>query len=479
MFTRRLFLGVLVWASMAAPLPAQRPPEGLPAPRPVPSVPAGGKNAAPSLTLADLEQIALERNPTIAQTEALIRQEQGLMQQVGLYPNPTFGYVRTDSDAPGQTKSQGVFVGQEVVTGGKLRLNRAIENQEVLAHVWQLRAQRERVLNDVRIRYYDALGAQQAVRTTAQLLDLAEESVKSARELLKGKLVSRVDVLQAEIQAQAVRASLQTAQLRARGAWQQLAAAAGQPNLPCAPLAGNLEENLPELDYHTSLERLLTESPLLAQQQAFIRSARYGVERARAEPIPNLTVQVVAERDYIQNNTSVNTFLAIPLPIFNRNQGNIFNAQGRLAQQATEYERLQLALTDQLASTFQQYAIARTQVKQVRDEILPRARENLDLTRRAYRAGQFGILNLISAQQTYAQANLAYIDALTELHKRGIEISGLLLTGGLNPSEIGTALQAQAAGAAAGARNVLLQQLQQQGPATRGLLPGALQAGGP
>jgi cobalt-zinc-cadmium efflux system outer membrane protein len=189
----------------------------------------------------------------------------------------------------------------------------------------------------------------------------------------------------------------------------------------------------------------------------------------------------VIQRDYIRDFNQVSTLVAAPIPLFNRNRGNIINAEGLLRQQQHEYRRTELALADQLANSFQQYLSARNQVDHLR-EILPRTQENLNLTTEAFRQGQtgFGFMRVLDAEQTFYQTKTSYIDALTSLHKLAIEISGLELTGGLNPTEVGTALQT-AVGPETGVRNVLLQQAQQQNAGTLETLPGSIQStiGGP
>jgi cobalt-zinc-cadmium efflux system outer membrane protein len=135
-----------------------------------------------------------------------------------------------------------------------------------------------------------------------------------------------------------------------------------------------------------------------------------------------------------------------------------------------------LALADQLASSFQQYLSARNQVDHLR-EILPRTQENLKLTKEAFEGGQagFDFLRVRDAEQTYYQTKTSYIDALTLLRKAAIEISGLELTGGLNPTEIGTALQATP-GVPTGLGGVLLQYSRQQSAGVGRTLPGAIQS---
>jgi cobalt-zinc-cadmium efflux system outer membrane protein len=446
--------------------------------QPAPPAMAAAPTAPAPLTLADLEQLALAHNPTIAQARAGVAEQRGLYRQAGLYPNPTVGYVRTDADQTGQSQTQGAFLGQEFVTGGKLRLAQAAGRKDVELGRWQLEAQRGRVVNDLRVRFYEALGAQEAVRAALDLKRLAEEGVRATSQLVQAKQAARPDLLQAELQLSAVRTSLSDARFRLQAARRQLATIVGA-DLPPAPLAGGLEDGLPRLDWQASLQQLLAASPLLLAQQAEVEAARYEVRLAQAQAIPNVTAQVVIERDHVMKYTQASTLVALPLPIFNRNQGNVLAAKARLQQQLREYERIRLALTDQLAQSFRQYQTLAAQADRLRGEILPKAQENLSLTTTGYKAGQFDILRVLGARQSYFQARMAYLDAQTELHKVTTEISGLLLTGGLNPTAAGTALQGMPGATGTGTRSVLLQQLQEQKSATGRLLPGAVQAGGP
>src|SRR5207253_8221269 len=53
---------------------------------------AASEPTAKLLTLADLQQTAIQNNPTLAQAEALIRSARGRAKQAGLMPNPVIGY---------------------------------------------------------------------------------------------------------------------------------------------------------------------------------------------------------------------------------------------------------------------------------------------------------------------------------------------------------------------------------------------------
>jgi cobalt-zinc-cadmium efflux system outer membrane protein len=100
------------------------------------------------------------------------------------------------------------------------------------------------------------------------------------------------------------------------------------------------------------------------------------------------------------------------------------------------------------------------QARRFQETILPDAEESLSLTEAGFRAGEVGFLQLLTARQTYIEAQLTYIESLTELHKVNAEIEGFQLTGGLNPASIGAAIQSTG-GNGAGRQRALLNQVQQ------------------
>jgi len=436
----------------------------------VPPGPAAGK---PVWTLSALQDLALVSNPTLTQAAAGTDMARGIRQQVGLYPNPQAGYLRKDSDVSGTSRSAGVFLGQEIVTAGKLKKAVAAESWEVEQHNWSYSAQTMRVITDVQLRYLDVLAAQENLRLMAELVRIAERGLQVTQQLFDHKQVPKSDLLQARIQWRTVQLSEREAQARYDAAWKHLSAVVGCP-LETATVVGRLDVALPELDFDTSFQRLITESPLIqaAKARAMHMQGTYQVEQANA--LPNANVQVVAERDQIGKFTTVSTLVSMPVPVINRNQGNIFRAAAETREATAEVQRTELALRDQLAETFWRYTTAKASAEQIHTSILPDAEESLTITITAYRAGEANFLSVLTAQRTLFESRVAYADALAEAHRAHAEIDGLLLTGALNPAELGTALQAQPGQSQ---RRAILQQL--ESGSNKNLLPAAIQASGP
>ncbi len=399
------------------------------------AVPLGREAKGESWTLSDLQSIALANHPGLAREAARVDAARGAWVQQGLYPNPTFGYAASEVGNDGKGGQQGMYFGQEIVRGGKLSLDRAVAAQrvrEAQQHYW---AERRRVENDVRIGFFDALVAQRAVELTAELVGIGERGLQAADALLKAQEVSRVDLLQARVELNNARIAAANAQNRLAAAWRRLTAVAGAPELAPAPLVGNLMVDQERLEWETSLARVLGQSPELGAARAALDRAGWSVRRAQAEPIPNVDFQSMFQHDNATTSDIVGVQITVPVPVVNKNQGGIRQAQADLRAARADVARLQLDLQQRLASAFERYANARQQAERYEREILPDARASLDLVTSGYRQGEFNYVTLLTAQRTFSQTNLAYLSSLDELWQSSILIDGLLLSGSLGGAE--------------------------------------------
>lgn len=384
------------------------------------------------LTLADLEQLALQWNPALQQSAWVVEKARGIQKQVGLYPNPQISYSGQEIGTDGTAGQQGGQLSQTIVTGDKLKLNRAVAAQDVQQLSWEYEAQRYRVLNAVRLSFFAVLGAQRRLEIARELERVAQSGVETAESLFEAKEAARPDVLQAEIQLNEVRIMLQTAEAEYEAAWQSLAALIGRPDVTQAALQGTLEGETARLEWEPLYQQILAASPELHAARARVERARIQIRRQETQPVPNLLTQVGVAHDNSSGDNIASAQIGLYLPIFNRNQGAIQAAFAEYQQALRNVERLQLSLRVRLAEALRADRTARVQVERYRGEILPRARETLDLIEQGYKLGEFDFLRVLTARRTYFDTNLAYVRALTDLRRAEVVISGLLLTDGLS-----------------------------------------------
>lgn len=384
-----------------------------------------------ALELAEFEAWGYGNNPAIAKAAAQVRSAQGNWLQVGLPPNPTAGYSSSEVGQDGRAGQQGAYVGQEVVTAGKLRRNRAIAIQEVRQAEQNLATARLRVQTDVRAAFYEALYAQKKVELADSLLRITSEAAKSAQSLLDAQEGSRYELLQARVEANSVRLLLETARNDHLAAWQRLSAVAGVYGMRLAPLSGSLNSGRELIQYDPTLQSLLAGSPELGFAAVSVQRARAAVARARVEPIPNLDLQAGAQHDNASGYDIANIQFSVPIPLLNRNQGGIQRAIGELNAAQGEAQRVRLDLEQRFADAYRRYANAQRRVETYAKQILPDAKQALEIVAAGYREGEFNYLAYLTAQRSFVQTNLAYLDAGRDLQQATAELDGMLLSGSL------------------------------------------------
>jgi cobalt-zinc-cadmium efflux system outer membrane protein len=248
--------------------------------RHVPTIAAGStsEEIPAGLSLESLEQIALERNPTLVQAGAQVRISRGKAIQAGLYPNPQIGYAGEQIGIAGTAgELQGMFIEQEIVTGHKLQLSRAKFMQEAREAELQVMAQQYRVLHSVRVAYYNALAQQQRLDVRRELRGNSDEAAKTVKELVNVGQANQSDVLQAEVAAQRAKVNLQMSESRYRSSWEELTAVIGMPDMPPTHLEGKLDfQNGKPLDRDATLADLLACSPELLVARAEVARGPIG-----------------------------------------------------------------------------------------------------------------------------------------------------------------------------------------------------------
>jgi outer membrane protein, heavy metal efflux system len=387
------------------------------------------------LSLAQLEELALQRNPTLALASRRIEALQGAYLQAGLYPNPTIGYQGDEIGDEGRAGQQGIMVAQRIVTAGKLGWNRAVVSQEIAAAQQRWQMQRYRVISDVRVAAHEVIAAQRTVELSERLVQLGADFQLTAQRLFEAREVSRLDVLQASIEANAAKLRLQRARQTLEGQWQQLAAQAGAADLPLTPIEDDWDQYDPApLAWDETLQRLLQESPEWFQAAVEIERARAEWARQCAASRPDVDLVGSVSYNDGSRDTIAGVGVSIPLQLFDRNQGNIVRARAELSAAHEELQRVELMLHRRLAAVFQEYENAWATVSRYREEILPAAGEALALVGQGYQQGEVGYLELLTVQRTFFQTNLDFVEAFRDFQVSRTQIDNLLLSNALEES---------------------------------------------
>src|SRR5712671_2348449 len=397
-----------------------------------------------TITLEELQQMALQKNPTFGQSAANIQAAQGRKKQSGLYPNPIVGYqgeqIRGGSFHGGE---QGFFVQQDIVMGGKLGLNRKIFDQELKQAETEADEQKLRVTTNVRMSYIQALAAQQTLELRHNLSKLADDAVETARQLANVGQADAPDVLESEVEAQQAQLAVTMAEQNQQRVWKALAAVVGNPRLLLMKLEGKLED-IPPVNADELVEKLVDESPAVRIAEIGVKRAEAALARTKREPIPDLQL-----RGGLQHNGELLSSgrpvglqgfadVGVRIPIFNRNQGNIATANADAERAKREVERVKLVLRERAASVVQNYTFSQTAVDRYKNQMIPRAQKAYEMYTKKYQEMAAAYPQVLIAQRTLIQLKVSYVTALESFATSSLSLQSYLLTDGLeSPAQPG------------------------------------------
>lgn len=398
----------------------------------LPDEPEPATDGEPAWSLVQLQQLAVDNSPVIRQAAAEVEDARGAAVQAGAYPNPTIGYQADSINTADTAGYHGGFISQTFVTADKLSLAQCAALMRMRAAEFALRRARIRLASEVRRGYFDVLIAQERVRFTRAIAQLTHETYQAHIELVEGQQAALYEPLQLRVQAVQSRNAVLRAENDRVAAWKSLAATLGTPELPVHAVVGSVDLPVPRLAYDAALSYILTNHSDLAEARAQIDRAGFELRLQRVTPIPNIEVTSVVQHDDTSplNDMAYNLQVGVPIPLFNKNRGNIISAEAQLIGARQDWENTRNRLVGELAETFNRYQSNAAIAESYRRDIL---RDQVQSYRGVYTRFRAtgddeggGFAQLIVAQQTLGQVVNEYLDVLRDQWRAVVDLAEIL-----------------------------------------------------
>jgi cobalt-zinc-cadmium efflux system outer membrane protein len=376
--------------------------------------PAGPGPEGRPMTLADLQRLAAVYSPAIKSAQAAVEAVKGAVKQAGAYPNPIF-FFEQDTVGTGPGGYEGFGVHQTVKTANKLKLQQAAAMMDLLNAQLALKRAYTDLAHEVRSNYFAVLVAREGVKINEALYEFANNIYRVQVDLVEGGPAAPYEALQLRPLAIQARFNLVQAQNQYLASWRQLAASLGLRDMPLTELVGRVDMPVPVFEYDAVLARVLANHTDVLSAINSIQKARFTLELAKVTPVPDVDLNILAQKDYTAPpNLIVHSLqVSVPVPVFDQNLGGIKQAEGMLSQALAGPEQTRNTLTNNFADAYNRYVTNRENV----EVSLQQIRDQLPAYRSLYarRQGDFtsvGFGDLVTAQQTLASYIAAYVAAL-------------------------------------------------------------------
>ncbi len=381
---------------------------------------AVGSGTAPlaSLSLAQALATADADHPELAEFRAYVQAAEGQGDQAGLFPNPTL--VLRMENAPwseGSTRNEAEYVAGltlQLPLSGRLGASEDVAARQLDQRLAELAAQRREVHGRVRGAFATALSLERAAAIQDQARALAGRAVELLEARVEAGDAVPADLARVQIEATRARLEQQRVESLRQRALLGLAAALGDPSRQIGSLAGGLEAAL-ELPTLEALSERLASNPKLAAAEAEVALGEARVELARAQRVPDVSLDLFYRRLEEEEAHAFDLGFALPLPLINRNQGNVRSALAQRLAAEAHVQATRNELLRDLRATHARLAYLLQATQVMREELLRRADTVLASVEARFQAGDASLVEVLPVRRDWTRVQLGYLSALREV----------------------------------------------------------------
>jgi len=391
---------------------------------------SGSEGAVDMLTLEQAISLALKKSPELEVSSQEMNAVEARILQAGLFPNPEIEVEVENFGGSGgfngfDSSETTVQLSQLIELAGKRSKRRNVASLEHDLAGWDYRARRADVVAEVSKAFVHVLAAQERLSLTQELVRLAREALDTVSERVRAGKVSPVEETRARVTLTTAVIEFERARRILDASRKRLAATWGSTEPSFERVVGQLDVIRP-VPSPEELESLISGNPEIARWAVAMEHRRAAMALEYANRVPDVALSIGVRRLMESNDNLLVFGVSIPLPVFNRNQGGVLEAQSRLVQAEKERTAARLRVLSALAGAYQELSVSFMEAVALKRDVLPGAMSAFEAAREGYRQGKFDYLVMLDAQRTLFEVRGKYIDALASYHRAAAEVERLI-----------------------------------------------------
>ncbi|CCB87469.1 putative uncharacterized protein [Parachlamydia acanthamoebae UV-7] len=378
------------------------------------------------LTLEEGIQRVLACSPQLKMSEAEAEEKKGLHVQAGFYPNPILSYsvenVFGNRNWHGWNAAESRYeYAQLIETGGKRELRSKTTDYLFRAACLGVEVAKLQLLNRFTRAFIDLVAAQEQLRIVKEQNKIAKEvlyvvsaKVEAGKVSIIQKHKAEISVANADILLEKVRVNFETAREQVSQFWGETV-----PDFESVGFNFYFIQAPQSLDAYLAY---LHDHPEWIQAQLEQSASLQSVYLEKSLAIPDVTLSVGYKTIRDTHNQGMILGASLPIPVFNRNQGNIEKSRANLRKLEDSFMALQVLLENKSAAIHREFMRSYHESKRLKEGILEAALQAFKLSEEGYREGKFEYLDMLDSQRTLFEIEDHYVQALKNYHSKQAEL---------------------------------------------------------
>lgn len=376
-------------------------------------------------TVDELIDEALTHNLRVLAERFSIPIAEARVIQARLRPNPTLllqwqyvdvfrrGFSAAQNPAGPPEVDAGLLL--PIVRGGKrsARIETAV-NARSVAEADLLNTTRSLIF-DIQNSYVDFLASRAQVRLSEASEQALEQIVRVNTARVSAGDLAKVELVRSEVALIQYQNQVLQSRLRSTQSGYRLQSLVGRTKLdPAFDVEGDLGRPTEAPTLEELTRRALEGRPDLVSARRDVERARSALRLQQAAAKPDWALQLWTNRQYnigIRNGTSMTFQWNVPLPVSDRNQGEIFRARTEVEQAQVRVGAIEMEIRNDLTAAWAQHQTTLELVRRIETEMLGRARQARDIIQYSYTRGEATLIEFLDAQRTYTDSMIAWEEA--------------------------------------------------------------------
>lgn len=314
---------------------------------------------------------------------------------------------------------------QLIELGGKRSARVAVGIAGENVAYWQYRAAELELLSETTASFIAIVAAQRRIEIYDEQIAVLDPLLPLLEKRVREGASSPAETLRAKAAAEMYRVERTRAHTQLDVARRELATLMGH-NTPNFTRAQGRLGGRGRPPSFQKIVAAIEANPQLTRWTALIAQRDAELTSARAKAIPDVRVWAGWRHYNETKDNAVRLGLSVPLPIFDRNEGNIAAAQSNASKSIAEWSTAKLTLIGVASRTYATITGAQSEIRQLRQTVIPAARGAAETILDGYRQGRFTLLELLDSRSMLIQALLKEQEAQQNFHSAIATLEGLI-----------------------------------------------------
>ena len=374
-----------------------------------------------TLSTSEAVTYALARNQNLAAARLRIDEARGQLLGAGRLQNPELDVELRRNVRTSESSVQAQFMQRFPLTA-RLSLEKAVSKAQLAAAEAEVRDFERRLTADVRASAIKLLALKaKALVAERQLANSQDNAQFSAKRVGTGE-ASPLDVYQLEVDAKQIEVELRQIHVEQAVLNGELRALLGVKRGDDLALSGSLDPVPAAVEKQAGAASGEARPDLAAARHA-AESAKKATELAKARKWEDISLGVVGSRERIEdapqglsNDHFLGLRLSVPLPLWNRNEGGIAQANATATRAGLAAEALATSIQNEIDTARSEMAALASLLAEMDSHLLPKATALQEALSKSYEGGQSPLTEVLRARSRRLDLEERRIDALRNYH---------------------------------------------------------------